>query len=205
MGQQLSLLDIMMPPAPRLAVHERPKREVATRAYGRAGYVLRIGEDAPDPVETIIRGVRCLIVWDFGASTYAIDPPGSPFWSETGFFSLGVTRGVDLETVIGLVEQHIDTPAARNGMGRKLVRWWPLAVREWQENLHWALRYDQPGTTMWDQWGPERQAEYWESHRAKRAVLTARLLAEGYDLNDIGPPQHHKGRWPRFDAQGRIL
>ena len=200
---QLSLLDILEPPPPRPA--ERPKREVVTRAYGRAGHVIRIDADAPDPLETVIRGMRGLIVWDFGVSTYALDPPGSLFWSGTGFFSLGVMRGTDLETVIRLVEQHIDAPTAKGGMGKKLVRWWPQSVRSWQDNLSWALRYDTPGTTMWDQWGPEKQAEAWANHRDTGAALTALLLAEGYDLNDIGPPRHHKGPWPRFDSNGARL
>ena len=196
MGEQLSMLDLWMPASEPAPYVPRPRREVLTRAYGRET-VLKIDAESPDPVEVEVRGIPCLMVQDYGLSTYALQPPGSLFWSSTGFRSIA-TRGASIEDGIALVEEHIDTPVKKYGLGGKLERWWPHYITDWLSRVSWQARYDFPGTTMWDQWGPEEQAEAWRAHREKTAALQAQIMAEGYDLNSFEPPKGHTGKWPKF-------
>lgn len=192
---QLSLLDLMEPARP---VHvPRPKRDVITRAYGEAGHVLSIDADAPDPVEVKIRGIRCLVVWDFGASIYTVQKPGALFWSSTGYRSMSTTGGTSLEAVVAAVEAHIDTPKAKYGLGGKAERWWPCYVSQWQAGIRFGLENDRE--TMWSHFGPEKQAALWAKRDAQQAAALARMWAEGIDPNDVGPPEKFKGAWPRFE------
>ena len=197
--QQLSMFDLLDPPTPpvaRQAYVEPIRRKVMGRAYG-GPYEFKVNEDRPDPFEIEVRGIPCTIYPGF--STYVIDGPGSPFWSETGYRSFGFGIDADPDSIIAEIERYIDAPTKHgNGCGGKLTRWWPSYVRQWQSDTSWSLTYDR--ATVWAQWGPEKHAEIWANHDARRAEALARMWAEGIDPNDVGRPQHHKGAWPRFDA-----
>lgn len=194
--QQLSMFDLWTPP-PAPARYEQPsRRDVLTRAYGKAGHMLTIGMDDPDPVEVEIRGTPCLIVWGFGASTYAIQPPGSFFWSSTGYRSMA-SGGASLDDIVAMVEDYIDRPVKKDGLGGKLERWWPLYVNQWRQSLSYHGTAKRNGY-----WGmcstEEEQAERWAKWDADQASAIARMRAEGIDPNDVDPPRWHKGKWPRF-------
>lgn len=207
MPEQLSMMDALCPPPPPPAPIpwvEPVKREVMTRAYGE-DHILKIRENEPDPIEIEVRGIPCVIKFDFGFNTYAIQPPGSPFWSGTGFRSWtngiwqtdhGIVFDGSVDDIRGLIEDHIDTPVKKMGLGGKLVRWWPTYINRWRGDLSWRLTY--PRDKMWTQWGPERHAEIWAEHDARISAAEARMWAEGIDPNDVDKPPHHKGPWPRF-------
>lgn len=195
--QQLSMFDIFEPKPAPVRYEPPPRREVLTRAYGKAGHAIKIGLDDPDPVEVEIRGIPCLIVWGFGASTYAIQPPGSLFWSDTGYRSMA-TGGASLDDVVALVESYINRPAKKDGLGGKLERWWPLYVNQWRQSLSFVLRYGADRSKLWAQWGPEKHAEVWARWDASQAEALDRMRSEGIDPNDVDPPRWHKGKWPRF-------
>lgn len=59
---QLSMFDLLEPkPAP--VRYEPPqRREIATCAYGKEGYLISIGLEVPDPVEGEIQGIPFLLV-----------------------------------------------------------------------------------------------------------------------------------------------
>lgn len=195
--QQLSMMDILCPPPPPPPMplfEAQGKREVVTRAYGKERHIIEIRNHVPDPVEVEIRGIRCLVVFDFGASIYTVDPPGSPFWSCTGFRSMA-TGETSLEGVIAAVEAYIDAPRAKYGLGGKPEIWWPGYISQWQGDVSWSLSYKR--SEVWTQWGPERHAEIWRKHDGRIAEAEARMWAEGIDPNRVGPPRHHKGKnWP---------
>lgn len=208
MTQQLDMFGTLFPPPPPKVYIPKPRRTVLTRAYGAEGHPIEIYEDSPEPFEMEVRGIPCLVVCAFGLSTYAIEKPGSPFWSETGFRSMS-TRGLidgeppDYEharaTVTRLVEDYIDRPRkgdGSGGLGGKLTKWWPGYVLDWQHAVRWDYEMDRSKT--WDQWGPERHAEIWAKHDRKRDAALARMSAEGIDPNEVGPPERYKGPWPDF-------
>lgn len=205
---QLSMFDLLEPPpAPVDPLRYVPPatRDVMTRAYGR-DHSMKVREDEPDPFEIEVRGIPCLIHINYGFSTYAVTPAGSPFWSESGYRSWthgvyrfdgrGIVFEGDTDDIILLIETYIDTPAKKDGLGGKLVRWWPGYVTQWRGDVSWSIRHDR--ATMWDQWGPEKQAEVWAAHDKRIAENEALMWATGIDPNDVGPPQHHKGHWPHF-------
>lgn len=212
--EQLSMMDLLCPPPPPPAPEpyvEPVHREVMTRAYGR-DYPMRIEDGDPDPVEVDVDGTPCLIVFGFWFSAYTVQTPGSLFWSETGFRSF--THGYfdddlkqmifvdDLDTAIRLIRHHIAEPIKSGGCGGKLVRWWPSYILRWRDDLSWSIRYPNRAE-IWAQWGPEKHAEAWAKHDRRIAEAEARMWAEGIDPNEVGPPQHHKGPWPKITCRAQ--
>lgn len=202
MMHQTSMFDLLEPkPAPR--PYTPPViRDVRTRAYG-VDHIMQCREDEPDPIEIEVRGVPCVVKFGFGFSTYAVQKPGSLFWSETGFrsFAVSINWGDRIDEIPGLIEQYIDAPTKDgNGMGGKLAPWWPRYVNQWREAVSFGLRHDRE--TMWGQWGPEKQAEHWAAHDARCAAALKRMIAEGIDPSEVGKPKHHKGKWPHFEIEG---
>lgn len=202
--QQLSMMELLCPPPPPPVYVPRPKRDVVTRAYGEAAHVLSIDADAPDPVEVEIRGIPCLVVWDFGASIYTVQKPGSLFWSGTGYRSM-THGGETLEGVIAAVEKYIDAPVKDMGCGGKPERWWPGYVSQWRGSLRFELEHGKDRSKLWDQWGPEKQAEIWARRDAEKDAALARMWAEGINPNDVGPPSGFKGKWPTFERNDGTL
>lgn len=205
---QLSMFDILEPkPEPRPYVDDR--RKFMSRAYG-TGYELTLSADQDDPYEIEVRGCRTLIVARHGSmlagfQTYTLGDPGSLYWSQTGFRSwTGVGEGAeDGEAVTRVIERYIDRPAKDgNGCGGKLVRWWPRYILDWQASRAFALSFNR--ATTWDQWGPEKQKECWENHDRKQAEAVARMISEGIDPDEIGPPSHFKKKWPSVN-QGNLI
>lgn len=196
--RQFDMLALLSsPPAaasPRLPAHIRGEcREVQTRAANRGGLITIYHEDTPEPFEVVVRGIPCVIAYSGGFCTHAIEPAGSPFWSETGFRSFGYMAD-DPAEIISFIERYIDAPTKNGaGMGGKLTRWWPGYALQWRQSLGFELEC---GRGMWAQWGPERHAECWANHDRKLAEAVERMRIEGIDPNDVGPPAHFKGRWP---------
>ncbi|WP_162559549.1 hypothetical protein [Tritonibacter mobilis] len=179
---QLSFLDTLDPPPQPKVWTPPPRRKVMTRAYGE-DYELELYEEDPDPFEIEVRGIRCLISHSLGFCTYTLDGPGSLFWSDTGFRSFGNTT-TDPDQICSLVEAYIDAPQKHgNGLGGKLVRWWPMYVRQWYSNRRFELSQGRKNT--WDQWGPERHAECWNNHDTKQLAALERMKAEGIDPDDV--------------------
>lgn len=197
MNQQFSMFDLWQPPAPPRPVYTPPpRRTVMTRAYGR-DHAMQIDEDAPDPVEVEVRGIPCLINFAFGASTYTVQKPGSQFWSCTGYRNMA-TRAATVDDVIRLVEQHIDTPTSKMGLGGKLERWWPDYVLQWRQAQSFHGNVDRT-TRHWGLCAVDvGQEACWADYDAAQQAALARMAAEGIDPNDVGPPPGHKGKWPRF-------
>jgi hypothetical protein len=197
MSSQLDMFGILEPkPAPRPYVPP-VTRDVETRAYG--GSVLAIEEGQPDPVEIDVDGTPCVIKFGFGWSTYAVNRPGSLFWSATGFRSFSVSDGSreDIDTIRQSIRDYIAAPSKNgNGCSGKLVPWWPSYMLQWRQNLSFELRCGRE--TTWTQWGPEKHAECWAAHDAKLADALAQMEADGIDPNDVGPPAYHNGPWPKF-------
>ncbi|OAN76731.1 hypothetical protein A8B82_15160 [Sulfitobacter sp. EhC04] len=197
MSFQLDMFGILEPkPAPRPYVPP-VTRDVETRAYG--GSVLAIEEGQPDPVEIDVDGTPCVIKFGFGWSTYVVNGPGSLFWSETGFRSFATGGGSpdEIDQIREAIRRYIAAPPKDgNGMGGKLVPWWPSYINQWRNSLAFELRC--PREDTWAQWGPEKHAECWADHDAKQAEAIAQMEADGIDPNDVGPPAHFKGQWPTF-------
>lgn len=208
--EQLSMFDLMEP-APVLPAYVEPsRREVMTRAYGR-DYSMRIIEGDPDPIEVDVDGTPCLIAFGFGFSTYTLQPPGTLFWSTTGFRSF--TNGYfdmdkkmfvfveELDTAINLIRKHISDPGSAGGCGGRLVRWWPGYVLQWRQNV--AFHHHRDRSTFWTQWGPDEHARIWAQFDAKQDEAINRMVADGIDPNYVGPPADFKGAWPKFTDKGR--
>ncbi|RWR30506.1 hypothetical protein D2T29_12610 [Sinirhodobacter populi] len=168
MAEQLSMFGLFEPEpvyAPVL------KRSVMTRAYGR-DTLMTIPDENPDPEEIEVNGIKTLIVWGFGPAVYAVEKPGSLFWSSTGFWSLSVANIRSNEEI------------AAHLVSRKPVPWWPLYVNMWRDDRSFFLR--NPSVKE----SPEqsqRQAEY-----------INRMFAEGIDPNAVDAPPQHKGAWPLY-------
>lgn len=180
---QLSMLDLLAP-APPLAPVARPalpeRRVVRTRAWSHGGEITVYHQDYPDPFEVEVRGVPCVIAYSGGVCTHAINPPGSPFWSDTGFRSFG-WQLINPAEIVAAIEGYIDAPAKHgNGCDGKLAPWWPLRVSSWasierfrQKTLD---RATMPGMTP-----AEDRAAYWERADTKHEADLTALLAEGLD------------------------
>lgn len=196
MQSQMSMMDLWGDDAPRFA--DLPRRQVAARAYGGETELTVVG-DAPDPIQVEVAGIACTVAFDcdFGFSTYVIDGPGAKFWSETGFRSFGV-GAVDAAQVSTVIERFIAAPARDgNGMGGRMVRWWPCYALQWRATLAMLLKMNEPRAQLWTQWGPERHAEIWARKDRDFAAALARMQAAGIDPNDVGAPHGWRGSWPR--------
>lgn len=198
MTQQLSMMDLLCPPppAPPPVAWVDNRYPLTIRAYGSATVITAFHDDTL-PFEIEVRGIRATVV---RGCTYVIDGAGSPFWSETGFRSFGGAPWETPDEAAVDVERYIAAPAKNgNGCGGKLVRWWPGYVNQWRQNVSFWRSCDR--TTVWAQWGPEKHAECWARYDADQAAAIARMIAEGIDPNDVGPPAWHKGPWPRFECK----
>lgn len=183
-------------------------RTVKTRAWKHE--VMEIQNGIPDPVEAEVRGIPCVIDFNFGFATHAVRPPGSLFWSETGYRSW-VIGGMenrtlrysgDVSDIIRAVEYYIDEPVKRGGRGGKLVDWWPLYVCQWRENRSFELRVDRG--TCWNQWGPAKHRRAWANFDRDQRECLSMMISEGIDPNDVGAPPQHRGPWPKVtDAEIR--
>lgn len=199
MSHQLDMFSSFAPsPPPAPAT-----RTVLTRAYGRE-YEMEIREDHREPIEIEVRGIKTLIKFGFGWSTYTLDKPGAPFWSETGYRSFSAGREEhDPDTIKAMIERFIDGPKKDgNGCGGKLTRWWPRYVLQWRGSLAFELELGREDT--WAQWGPEKHKECWEDHDRKQAEAIEQMRSVGIDPDDVGPPDHFKGKWPTF-AQSELF
>jgi hypothetical protein len=184
---QLSMLDLMMPPPAVIAKawEPPPRRDVLTRAYGE-DHVMQIGMDERDPIELEVRGIPTVIKFSSVFQTYAIQPPGSVYWSETGFrsfagvYQIGATNQFSENEIRQIIEAMIDSKHGCNG---KLTKWWPDYCRQWRQHKAFADKYER--STTWDQWGPEKQAEHWANHDAKQAAALERMNAEGIDPAEV--------------------
>jgi hypothetical protein len=184
MMQQLSMLDMMIPP-PQPAVfkpYEPPPRRIfMTRAYG-VEEGMEIDLDERDPIEIEVRGIPTLVRFSSVFQTYTVQPPGSPYWSETGFISfaglytVGGSNEFSPEEIIAIIDRDIDK---RKGM----TKWWPHYCLQWRQSRDFMQRVERE--TTWAQWGPEKQAEHWASADAKQAAAIDRMKAEGIDPDEV--------------------
>jgi len=198
-------LDMFAPAPPAQTVRERVnRREVKTRAFGRDGMIATYGDGWPDPFEVEVRGTPCVIGFSGGFCTHVINPPGSPFWSETGFRGFGLATA-DPAEIIDAIERYVDAPAKNgNGCGGKLGRWWPSYILKWQQSLAFELemvRLHGSRAGIWDQWGPEAHEDHWHRHDMRLADAVEQMIEEGIDPNDVGKPAYFKGKWPKIERQ----
>lgn len=175
--------------------HGRPI--VATRAAQYGGLITHYHPDEPEPFELAVRGVETVISFSGGFCTHAIDAPGTPYWSETGFRSFGFAIS-DPAEIINAIERFIDAPANKGGCGGRLTAWWPGHALQWRNSLAFELKYARDRREMWAQWGPERWAEAWAQHDARQAALVDQMRRDGIDPNRVGPPVWFKGKWPQI-------
>lgn len=185
--QQLSMLDLMMPPTPTVAAKEwvaPPKRQFMTRAYGVEA-MMEIGLDERDPIEIEVRGIPTLIRFSSFFQTYAVLPPGSMYWSDTGFRSFcGYQMHIDGELTPAIIAEIISANIdSKHGCNGKLTKWWPHYCLQWRQNKAFADKFER--STTWDQWGPEKQAEHWAAHDARQAAALERMAAEGIDPDEV--------------------
>lgn len=183
--QQLSMFDLMMPPAPPPKAWEPPpRREFMTHAYG-VSKAMEIDLNEPDPIEIEVRGIPTLIRFSSFFQTYAVLPAGSVYWSETGFKSFAglhgrIEGGLTPSVLAEIISADIDS---KYGCAGKLTKWWPHYCLQWRQNKDFADRQNR--ATTWDQWGAEKQAEHWASHDAKQAAALERMAAEGIDPDEV--------------------
>ncbi len=195
-------LDLFAAPVPKqAALPHRSRREVHTRAAQHGGVITVYGDDDPEPFEMTVRGVPCVIAWSGGFCTHAINPPGSEFWSETGFRSFGLPT-LDRQDITDAIASYIDTPVKAYGCGGKLTRWWPGYVLQWRQSLGFELEMTakQGREGVWDQWGPEAWADHWHRHDMRLQDAIEQMRGEGIDPNEVGPPRGFKGKWPRIEV-----
>lgn len=202
--EQLHMFDIMSPPPPPpVRWCDLPRRTVEARAYGEKREFTLVEGD-PDPFEMEVRGIVCTIGYSVGFCTYAVEGHGSLFWSETGFRSFG-RQTEDRDTIRAMIEAYIDAPTKdSNGMGGKLVRWWPGYATQWREGLGFILKFGRNRADLWDQWGPEKHAEVWAARDADFEAGLQRMRADGIDPNDLGKPRHFRGAWPRITYSTKL-
>ena len=188
MMQQLSMFDLMMTPTPPVVLkpyEPPPRREVMTRAYGVL-QPMEINLDERDPIEIEVRGMSTLIRLSFVFQTYAVEPAGSAYWSETGFRSFAGYHqiGGDNEYTPDEIRQIIEaTIDSKHGCNGKLTKWWPDYCLRWRWNKWFASRCERE--TTWAQWGPEEHAKCWAKHDAEQAAALARMEAEGIDPKEV--------------------
>ncbi|WP_311272200.1 MULTISPECIES: hypothetical protein [unclassified Rhizobium] len=180
------MLDLMTPPPPPSKPWvPPPTRHVMTRAYS-SEYLMEIGLDERDPIEIEVRGISTLIKFSSVFSTYAVQPAGSDYWSPTGFHSfagvyrIGASNEYANDEIREIIEAMIDS---KHGCGGKLTKWWPSYCLQWRQNKYFADRQDR--ATTWDQFGPEKQAEYWAKHDAEQVAALAKMEAEGIDPKEV--------------------
>lgn len=176
MSAQLDLFALVAPPPP--PPFER--YEVPTRAWSHGGNITIYSDDCPMPFEVTVRGVPCVVSWSSGICTHAILPPGSLFWSDTGFWSFGWTT-TDPAEIVALIEAFIDAPRKDgNGLAGQLVQWVPLSVSMWASEERWRRKADRQlvPTMVAD----EKRAAYWAERDAAHAEKLAELIAEGLDV-----------------------
>jgi hypothetical protein len=182
--QQLSMLDMMMPPPPPMVFkpfEPPPRRNFFTRAYGEEA-VMEIDLDERDPIEIEVRGIPTLVRFTSVFQTYAVQPAGSAYWSETGFRSfaglhcVGGNNEYSPDEITIIIERDIDR---RKGM----TKWWPDYCLQWRQNRDFIQRVDRK--TTWAQWGPEKQAEHWANADTKQAAALERMKGEGIDPDEV--------------------
>lgn len=173
--QQLSMIDLMIPPPPRKVYEPPPRSDFMTRAYG-SEYIMKIGMDEPDPFEIEVRCIPTLIRFGSGWSTYTVRPAGTTFWSDTGFRSFGGAQ-TEPDEISAIIDRFL------NSKDGKLTKWWPSYCLQWRQNKAFGDKF--PRATTWDQWGPEKQAEHWANFDAKQASALAQMAAEGIDYNEV--------------------
>lgn len=161
-----------------------PRREFVTRAYG-VEEPMMIDMDERDPIEIEVRGIPTLVRFSSFFQTYAVQPAGSAYWSETGFKSFAgfqgrIEGGLTPSVLVEIIEADIDSKHGGNG---KLTKWWPSYCLQWRQNKDFADRMER--ATTWDQWGPEKQAEHWANHDARQAAAIERMHAEGIDPEEV--------------------
>jgi hypothetical protein len=176
--QQLSMLDMMIPTPPPTLYVSPPRRDFMTRAYGEP-YMMQIGLDERDPIEIEVRGIPTLIRFSHGWQTYTVQPAGSAYWSETGFRSFGHYEA-DPDEIADMIASHIDH---KNGCNGKLTKWWPDYARQWRQERRFMESTKRE--TVWDQWGPEKQAEHLANFDARQAAALERMKAEGIDPDEV--------------------
>lgn len=187
MMQQLSMFDLMMPPPPPVVAKPWTpplRRSLITRAYG-VEEPMEIDMDERDPIEIEVRGVPTLVRFSSFFQTYAVLPPGSVYWSETGFksfagFQSRIDGGLTPSVLAEIISADIDS---KWGCAGKLTKWWPHYCLQWRQNKDFADRCKRD--TTWDQWGPEKHAEHWASHDAKQAAALDRMAADGIDPEEV--------------------
>ncbi|MDT9702534.1 hypothetical protein, partial [Streptomyces sp. P17] len=75
------------------------------------------------------------------------------YWSETGFRSFGGPE-TDTGIIAQMINAHIDSKSGCNG---KLTKWWPSYALQWRQNRRFIEKMDR--STLWDQWGSEKQVD----------------------------------------------
>jgi|GEM_PF-2918020 len=192
----MTQLDLFPPPAPPpLAPRvERTRKEVMTRAG-----LVTVYADDPQPFEIEVAGVTTVISYSGGFCTRTIDPPGSPYWSETGFRSFGAMLTDPVE-IADWIQRYIDAPTAKGGCGGQLTQWWPGYVRHWRQSLAFELSF-KSREEVWNQWGPEQWEDSWHRHDMKLADAMEQMREDGIDPNAVGKPSGFRGKWPRFEIE----
>lgn len=149
-----------------------------TNAYDHSGEILAY-PDRPKPVEATIRGMRCIIAFEYGFSTHAVDRPGTLFWSETGYQSWAASNDVETaEQAIPIIEAFIDAkPHNGYGLGGKLKTWWSWEIRHLQDYRERVVN----GYCL-----REGDAE-------RIPTIEAAIIAQGFDIDAVAP-------WPEVKA-----
>lgn len=158
------------------------RRYVACSAWD--GWVMVCGKDDPDPIEVTVRGIRTVISFGFGIGTHAVEAPGTPYWSETGFRSFtGINAGPEhAAEIVAAIERFIDAPAKDgNGCGGKLREWWPLSVLTLRDRRQYIVDHPDAYPKRQDQWEREE---------------SARVRELGYDPDVVAP-------WPKRRTRSR--
>lgn len=147
-----------------------------TSAHQWNGEILA-SKDRPAPIELTVRGIRTVIAFGMGFATHAVDPPGTDYWSETGYRSFTCCAQTDPDTIRAIIEGFIDGPV-KNGEGRggKLAPWWTCAVRQLQQHRGFMSRCDRVTPEM---------------HERDVAMAEA-VRAEGYDPEHVAPLPRRK-------------
>jgi len=153
-----------------------------TSAYRFSGEILA-WKDGCRPIELVIRGVRTVVSFGMGFATHAIDPPGSPYWSDTGFRSFTCCTTTDPEEVRAIIEAYIDAPAKDgNGCGGVLSPWWTMAVRQLRQHRGFISQHH----------------EYAERSAEQGMKWEAQVRDEGFDPDVVAP-------WPAKARQKALL